>query len=105
MLGLNVAHGLPLCRDVRVLSPISRNGEPRSGTSNRRGGSLLEAVEEENDRTYCEVLSSGLGALRYWGVELYGRWGRQAVLLVPQLARESVRGLHWRIRRGTALGL
>ena len=39
------------------------------------------------------------------GCEVYGRWGPQCIKLVPELARERARGLHPRIRRGTALAL
>ena len=42
--GLNVARGVPLFCDITVISPISRNGAPRGGTSNR-GGSLLDEAE------------------------------------------------------------
>ena len=38
--GINVAAGLPLFCDVTVMTPISRTGLARSGTSNQ-GGSLL----------------------------------------------------------------
>ena len=34
---LNVARGLPLFCDVTILSPITRIGQPRPGTSNRSG--------------------------------------------------------------------
>ena len=87
-----------------MLSPISRNGRPRGGTSNR-GGRLLENAETANNATYAEVISSGLGSLQCLGCEVYGRWSAQSVKLVPELARERARGLHPRIRRGVALGL
>ena len=51
------------------------------------------------------MLSTGLGALLCLGCEVYGRWGQHCVKLVPQLARERTRGLHPRVRRGTALSL
>ena len=35
--------------------------------------------------------------------EVFGRWGEQSIELVPLLARERSRGLHPRVRRGTAL--
>ena len=56
---LNVALGLPLFCDVTVISPITGNGNARSGTSNS-GGRLLELAERENNDTYREVVSSGL---------------------------------------------
>ena len=42
--GLNVDRGLPLYCDVTILSPISRSGGARDGTSNR-GGALFQAAE------------------------------------------------------------
>ena len=100
--GLNVARGLPLFCDVTVVTPLTAAGQARPGTSNR-GGSLLEAAQRENDATYSEVTRSGLGALFCLGSEVFGRWGSQSVDLVPALARERVRGLHVRVRRGTRL--
>ena len=101
--GLNVARGLPLFCDVTVISPVTRSGNPRAGTSNR-GGALLEAAERENNSTYAPVSASGLGALFCLGFEVYGRWGKQCAQLLPLLAREKSRGFHPRLRRGIALG-
>ena len=86
------------------MSPISGNGEARAGTSNA-DGRLLQQAQTDNDVIYEEVLSTGLGALLCLGCEVYGRWGQQCVKLVPELARERARGLHPRVRRGTALSL
>ena len=61
-------------------------------------------AEVDNDYTYNEVVSSGLGSLQCLGAEGYGRWGPQCVRLVPALARERARGLHPRLRRGVAFG-
>ena len=97
-----MARGLSLFCDTTVLSPLSCAGFPRSGTSNR-GGSLLEAARSDNDATYRVVEQSGLGALFCLGAEVFGRWGQQCIDLVPALARERTRGLHPRVRRGTAL--
>ena len=102
--GLHVARELPLFCDVTVVNPISRNGEPRSGTSNQ-SGKLREKTELQNNRNYPEVNDSGLGHLLCLGAEVYGRWSGQCVKLVPQLARAHVQGMHHRIRRGKALGL
>ena len=102
--GLNVAGGLPLFCDVTVISPVSRNGEPRPGTSNR-GGGLLEQATTDNNETYRPVTDSGVGALFCLGCEVYGRWGQQSIDLVQRLVRERTRMLHPRVRRGTALSL
>ena len=101
--GLNVARGLPLFCDVTIVAPLSRNGQPRGGTSNQ-GGHILVDAARENDANYHEVLNTGLGALYCLGCEVYGRWGEPCMKLVPQLAREHARGLHPRVRRGAALG-
>ena len=102
--GLNVARGLPLFCDITVVSPVSRNGEPRAGTSNR-GGRILEIVDEDNNATYRPVIDSGLGELLCLGCEVYGRWGQPCIALMEKLVRERARMLHPRVRRGTALGL
>ena len=86
------------------MTPLTASGEPRGGTSNR-GGALLEQAEEENNDTYAVVTDSGLGSLQRLGCEVFGRWSRQSVQLVPALARERSWGMHPRIRRGIALSL
>ena len=48
-------------------------------------------------------MDTGLGALYCLGCEVYGRWGEQCIKLLPLLARERSRGMHPRLRRGTAL--
>ena len=65
----------------------------------------LEECERENNDTYPEIDSSGIGALYCLGAEVYGRMGRQCVELLPELARERSRGVHPRLRRSVALGL
>ena len=99
-----MARGLPLFVDVTELSPITGVGQPRPGTSNA-GGRLLDAATTDNNNTYAEVLSSGLGGLYCLGVEVFGRMSSQAVVLLPELARERGRGLNPRPRRSTALAL
>ena len=102
--GLNVHRGLPLFIDVTVVTPLSATGAPRPGTSNQ-GGRLLVQAQDDNDGDYHEVLESGLGSLLSLGCEVYGRWSKQCVDLVPALARERSRGMRPRIRRGMALSL
>ena len=84
------------------MSPHTRNGRARGGTSNQ-GGRLLDDAHDENVATYPEVGDTGLGALYSLGAEVYGRGSRSCIRLVPQLARQHAKGLHPRIRRGTAL--
>ena len=100
--GLNVASGLALFCDVTVISPLTHAGAARPGTSNV-GGQLLARALRDNDATYSAVSQSGLGAVRCLGFEVFGRWGSQCIDLMPLLAREKSRGMHPRLRRGTAL--
>ena len=65
----------------------------------------MEQAELDNNATYNEVITSGLGGLLCLGCEVFVRWGPQCVQLVPVLALEKSRGLHPRIRRGVALSL
>ena len=99
--GLNVFHGLPLFCDATVISPLTATGAARGGTSNR-GGTLLEQAETDNNATYADVPESGLGTLLCLGCEVFGRWSRQSVHLVPRLAHARASGMHPRIRRGAA---
>ena len=62
-------------------------------------------AETENNNTYREVITSGLGSLQSLGAEVYGRWGNQAVKLVPALATARAKNDHQRVQRGHALGL
>ncbi len=62
----------------------------------------MEAAQRSNDATYPEVVNSGLGALYCLGAEVFGRWSEQPIELVPALVRERTRGVHPRLRRGTA---
>ena len=96
--GLNVHRGLPLFCDVTILSPITRKGHARSGTSNR-GGALFTRAERDNRATYHEVLDTGLGALFCLACETYGRFNSSCTDLIEMLAREKTRGLHPRVRK------
>ena len=69
--GLSVARGLHLFVDVTVLCPLTALGQARPGTSNA-GGRLLQDATVENDRTYHDVASSGLGILYSLGAEPFG---------------------------------
>ena len=100
--GLNVAGGLPPFCDMTVISPLTHGGQPRPGTSNA-GGRLLTLAQNDNDNTYAAVTESGLGSLYCLGFEVFGRWSKQCIELLPLLAREKSRGMHPRLRRGIAL--
>ena len=102
--GLNVSFGQPLFCDITCVSPITGRGFARPGCLLRDGGALRRA-QRDNNRNYPEVVSSGLGRLCCLSVEVFGRWGDDCIELVPALARERVRGLPARVRRGAELAL
>ena len=66
---------------------------------------MLVQATAENNNTYHEVVTSGLGALYSLGAEVIGRWSTQAITLLVELARERSRGMHPRLRRSIAFGL
>ena len=89
--GLNVARGLPLFCDATVLTPLTRSGQPRPGTSNQ-AGSLLVDVTDDNNETYHEVIESGLGSLYCLGAEVFGRMSAQVIRSfksVQELSRKT----------------
>ena len=102
--GFSVEHGVPLFCDVTVLSPITRIGEARPGTSNR-GGRLLETAHQDNEDNYRPVVDSGIASLKCLGCEVFGRWSADCVQMVPAMALQRTKGLHVRVRRGLALAL
>eukprot|EP00959_Pyramimonas_sp_CCMP1952_P235778 4927078-Pyramimonas_sp.AAC.1 len=59
-------------------SSATRTGGRRSGTSNR-GGKMLERADQDNNKTYHDVISTGLGSLQYLGAEVFGKWDKQLV--------------------------
>ena len=61
------------------------------------------AAERSNDRTYRTVTESGLGVVYCLGFEVYCRWSRQCIELLPKLALARAKCLHPRLRRGTAM--
>ena len=89
--GLCIDRGLPLFCDATIVSPIT-TGDARPGTSNNPG-CLLEAAERDNADTYPEVECSNLAVLQCLACEVYGRFGRHCVELVPKLAIAKTQGL------------
>ena len=102
--GLNVARGVPLFCDATCVTVITGRGHARPGCLTIDGGALRSA-ERLNDVTYPEVQASGLGRLCCLGVEVFGRWGRDPLDLIPKLARERARGLPERVKIGAQMAL
>ena len=63
--GLNVLQGLPVFCDATVVTPLSFDGAPRGGTSNRGGSLLAQSVLKE--MVVCEnAIASLIGQSVRW---------------------------------------
>ena len=72
---------------LTVSSPVSATGMPRPGGTSNQGGQLLRHADEDNNDVNWDVISTGPGELLCLGSDVYGRWSRQCMDLVPKLAR------------------
>ena len=99
--GLGVARGLPLLCDVTCVLPVTGAGEARGGSLTIDGGAVEAAARHCHNVDYPEVANSNAGRLLCLGVEVFGRWAREALHLVRAAARERVAGLPPRVRLGT----
>ena len=93
-----VANGLPLWRgaqiaiDTTLVSPVQRNGLPHAGAQARPALALQQA-KARKFRTYPELQPGGQARCRLvvFGLEVGGRFDRQAVALLRRLARARAR--------------
>ena len=93
-----VANGLPLWRgaqiaiDTTLVSPVQRNGLPRA-RAHARPALALQQAKARMFRTYPELQPGGQArcCLVVFGLEVGGRFDRQAVALLRQLARARAR--------------
>ena len=65
------------------------------------GVAVEAAARHCHNVDYPEVNRSGVARLYSLGVEVFGRWGQEAVQLVRAAARECAAGLPARVRLGT----
>ena len=65
------------------------------------GGAVEAAARRCHAVDYPEVAHSNTARLFCLGVEVFGRWAREAMDLVRDLARECASGLPPRVRLGT----
>ena len=99
--GLGVARGLPLLCDVTCVSPVTGAGEARGGSLTVDGGAVEAAARHCHRVDYPEVATSNAARFFCLRVEVFGRWGREALHLVRGLARERAEGLPPRVRLAT----
>ena len=85
--GLPLWHGAQLAVDATIVSPVGRTGEPRAGADARPALALDQAAQRKRRHTYPEFKRARRCRLVVFGVEVGGRWSREAAQFVRLLAR------------------
>ena len=80
---------------------MTGRGEARPGCLTIDGGAVEAAARHCHAVDYPEVAETNTARLYCLGVEVFSRWGQEALGLVRDLARESAAGLPPRVRLGT----
>ena len=80
--------GAQLAVDTTIVSPLTRDGQPRRRAGQYAGTALTEA-RRRKERTYPELMRSRRCRLIVLGIERGGRWSEEAARFVKLLARES----------------
>ena len=84
--GLPLWHGAQLAVDATIVSPVGRTGEPRAGADARPALALDQAAQRKRRHTYPELERARRCRLVVFGVEVGGRWSREAAQFVRLLA-------------------
>ena len=85
--GLPLWHGAQLAVDATIVSPVGRTGEPQAGADARPALALDQAAQRKRRHTYPELERARRCRLVVFGVEVGGRWSREAAQFVRLLAR------------------
>ena len=83
--------GAPLFVDVTLVSPLHGNGTPMPSSATEDGAAVRRAAELCSRRDYPDVEASPHAQLLSLGVETYGRWSSQCLVLIRHLARSRSR--------------
>jgi hypothetical protein len=83
--GLPFFHGVPICADTTLVSPLSGQGTPTHRSDVVPGAALANA-ERRKARTYPELVGRGRARLVVLGCAVGGRWSNEALATVPLLA-------------------
>ena len=87
--GLPIWGGAQLAVDTTIVSPLTRDGQPRRRAGQYAGTALTEA-RRRKERTYPELMRSQRCRLVVLGIETGGRW-RKAASFVRLLAHAKAR--------------
>ena len=85
--GLPLRHGAQLAVDATIVSPVTRAGEARANADTRPGLAHDQTAQRKRRHTYPELERARRCRLVVFGVEVGGRWSREATQFVRLMAR------------------
>ena len=84
--GLTLWGGTQLAIDTTLVSPLTRDGQPRR-RAGRFTGAALQDARRRKERTYPELIGGRRCRLVVLGIETGGRWSEEASMFVKLLAQ------------------
>ena len=88
--GLNLWGGAQLAIDTTLVSPLTREGQPRRHSGTYRFAAIHTA-RRNKERTYPELLQSRRCKLVVLAIEVGGRWSQEAATFIRLLAKSKAR--------------
>ena len=88
--GLTLWGGTQLAIDTTLVSPLTRDGQPRR-RAGRFTGAALQDARRRKERTYPELIGGRRCRLVVLGIETGGRWSEEASMFVKLLAQAKAR--------------
>lgn len=88
--GLDLWGGVQLAIDTTLVSPLTRDGQPRR-RAGAFAGAALHAARRSKERTYPELVTSRRCKLVVLGIEVGGRWSQEAATFIRLLAQSKAR--------------
>ena len=83
--------GMQVALDATLVSPLSRDAEPKYGSEDVDGAALAHARRQKEERTYRDIASSGRCGFITSGLEVGGRWAPAFQTFVSRLAKAKAR--------------
>ena len=85
--------GAPLFMDVTIVSPLRGTGIPMPNAATCDGAAVAKAAKDCAVKDYPDVEASSQAQLLSLGTETYGRWSKQCITLVRQLAKYRAKNM------------
>ena len=82
--------GHQLAVDTTLVSPLTREGQPRR-RNGRYAGAALQDARRNKERVYPELVASGHCRLVVLALEIGGRWGQETCTFLRLLASHRAR--------------